>query len=421
MNILWITNILFPAASRFLGRSAENTGGWMYSLAERLSGFENITLAIATTYNGKEFAEFADKGISYFLLPRKIFNTRYDSSLEPYWIRIVEEYQPDIIHIHGTEFAHGLACMKACGDQRYIISIQGMVSVISEYYFAGIDPYEFLKYTTLSDLKNMYTIFQEKKKMEARGKIEVKYIKQTRHIIGRTSWDYAHTKAINPGATYHFCNEILRDSFYILPGWNVKSKKDHSIFMSQAKSQYKGLHLLLRAMTIIKDYYPDVILRVAGEDITGGTKWVQRVRTYGHYIRSLVKDSKLQEHIQFLGNLNEKEMAEEFRNAHVFVSPSVIENSPNSLGEAQVIGTPCVASFVGGVPDMIKDRESGLLYRFEDYKTLAVKIMEIFKNDSFAQLLSDNAKISASLRHNRDQITSRMMDIYANVSGKNPL
>ncbi len=415
MNILWTTNILFPAASRYLGRPAENTGGWMYSLAMQLVNKNDIKLAVATTYNGLEFLEFTDNGISYFLLPRKIFNTRYDSSLEPHWIRIVNEFHPDVIHIHGTEFAHGLACMRACRDQRYVISIQGLVSMISKYYFAGIKVSEFLKYTTLSDLKNRNTILHGKREMEARGINEIEYLKRTRYIIGRTSWDYVHVRTINPKSIYFSCNEVLRDCFYSAPRWQVENKQTHSLFMSQAKSQNKGLHILLKAMTIIKINYPDVALRIAGGDITGGTKWVQRASTYGHYIRSLLKSLQLKDNVEFLGNLNEEKMAEQFRNANVFVSPSALENSPNSLGEAQMIGTPCVASFVGGVPDMIKDRESGLLYRFDDYKMLAFKIMEIFEDNNLAQSLSEKGRIAASLRHDKDQVAARIKEIYFNI------
>lgn len=420
MNVLWITNILFPQASKYLDRPSENTGGWMYSLATQLINLNGIKLAVATIYDGMNLQKFTDGKIKYYLLPRKIFNIRYDSTLEPHWIRIVKEYQPDIIHIHGTEYAHGLACMRACTDQRYVISIQGLVSVISEYHFAGIKPNEFLKYTTLSDLRHKHTILQEKKEMEKRGRNEIEYLKRSNNIIGRTTWDYVHTKSINPNAKYHFCNEVLRDSFYISPSWNVESKKNYSIFMSQAKTQHKGLHLALRAMTIIKNYYPDVKLRIGGGDITGGDKWVQRTRTYGHYIRSLIKSLQLQNQVVFLGDLKEEKMAEEFRNAHVFVSPSVIENSPNSLGEAQMIGTPCVASFVGGVPDLVKDGESGLLYRFDDFKMLAFKIMDIFQYDNLAQSLSEKSKMVASVRHERDAIGLRIIDIYKEILKQTP-
>ena len=54
--------------------------------------------------------------------------------------------------------------------------------------------------------------------------------------------------------------------------------------------------------------------------------------------------------------------------------PSSIENSPNSLGEAQLLGVPCIASDVGGVTDMIPNKECGIIYRFEEVELLAKHI-----------------------------------------------
>lgn len=387
----------------------------MHSLAMQLIDMKGFRLAVATTYSGAGLQVISEGNISYFMLPRKRAPKNYDKSLEKIWVKVVEEFNPDVIHIHGTEYAHGLACMLACPTLKYIISIQGMVSVYSEYHFAGIKPLELLKYSTLNDLKRMDTIMLRKREMVHRGKYEIEYIKRSKHIIGRTSWDYAHTQTINPHSQYHFCNEVLRKSFYDSEKWKINEKNDHTIFMSQANSQRQGLHQVLKAISIVRDFYPDIKLRVAGLDISGGTKWVHRISSYGHYIRYLIQALNLRDNVTFLGGLNEKEMTKEFKQAHTFVCASVIENSPNSLGEAQILGTPCVASFVGGVPDMVIDHETGLLYRFEEYKMLAHKIMEIFNDDNLANLLSAKGQIAAANRHNRGIIISRMHDIYSSI------
>lgn len=162
--------------------------------------------------------------------------------------------------------------------------------------------------------------------------------------------------------------------------------------MSQAYSQWKGLHKLLMALPFIKGEYPRVQLRIAGADITGGSKWVQRISGYGSFIRNLIKKLGLEENVTFLGSLDEEIMSVEYRNAHVFVITSIIENSPNSLGEAQIIGTPCVASFVGGIPDMVDDGVNGLMYRYEDHISLAFKIIRLFADDDLAVMLSANGQ-----------------------------
>lgn len=68
-------------------------------------------------------------------------------------------------------------------------------------------------------------------------------------------------------------------------------------------------------------------------------------------------------------------MKQEYLNANVFICPSSLENSPNSLGEAQILGTPCLASYVGGIPDMMFGNE-GYLYRFEEIEMLAERFVK---------------------------------------------
>jgi glycosyltransferase involved in cell wall biosynthesis len=417
MKILWITNIQLPAVRKKLGLPVEVVGGWMFSLANELSVSNQVSLAVCTTYSGNSLTKHSEDDIVYYLLPARKTKKYYDKSLEKYWLEVINEFNPDIIHVHGTEYAHGLACFKACPEQKYVISIQGLVSAVKEHFFAGIKPLELMKYTTLSDIKNGETIPQGLNSIKRRAEIEHQYLKLSSNIIGRTNWDYSHTKAINAKSDYYFCNEVLRPSFYESHKWSLETKENYTIFLSQANSPRKGLHQALKALSIVKEYYP-VQLRIAGVDVTGGKKWVQRTITYGAYIRALVKKTGLNEKVVFLGRLNEKEMTEELRRAHVFICPSVIENSPNSLGEAQLIGTPCIASFVGGVPDMVKDGETGLLYRFDDYVMLAFKIIKLFANDDLAKHISKNGINAASERHHKATITSRTLEIYQTIKKK---
>jgi glycosyltransferase involved in cell wall biosynthesis len=417
MNVLWITNIQFPATCQKLGIPTHAGGGWMYSLAMELVKQEGIILSIGTIYDGEYFQNYEINNIVYYLIPKSKPNTQYDKTLEAHWLRVIEQFNPDIIHIHGTEYAHGLACIRACPKRRYVISIQGLVSVYSEYYYAGILPLEIVRHITVNDLKMMNTIFHGKKRYAKRGKLEYDSIRSSRHIIGRTSWDYAHIKKINPNAEYHFCNEVLRKSFYVSPKWSLDQKTNYSIFLSQGEYPIKGLHQMLKALSFVREYYPKVQLRIAGSDVTRSKTWVEKLRIsgYGSYLRSLITMLKLNELVTFLGTLSEERMVEEYRNAHVFVCPSCIENSPNSLGEAQIIGTPCVASFVGGVPDMIEDGKTGLLYRFEEYVMLANNILRIFRDNSLATRLSENSMKVANLRHDRDAIRSQIIEIYSQI------
>jgi len=217
------------------------------------------------------------------------------------------------------------------------------------------------------------TLFQAKNVFIKCGLYEQEYIRRTQHVIGRTSWDYTHTKTINPSVNYHFCNETLRGSFYICPKWSIANKTDHTIFLSQASYPIKGLHQVLKAVALLKNDFPEIKVRVAGQNITQTTTLMNKIKLsgYGAYIKKLINQLNLHDQVQFTGSLTEDQMIAEYLNAHLFICPSSIENSPNSLGEAQLLGVPVIASYVGGVPDMVTHGETGLLYRFEEVEMLA--------------------------------------------------
>ena len=107
-------------------------------------------------------------------------------------------------------------------------------------------------------------------------------------------------------------------------------------------------------------------------------------------------------------------MKSEYLKSNVYICPSSIENSPNSLGEAQILGVPCVAAYVGGIPDMIPNMACGTMYRFEEIEMLAYAICDVFNQTDFPNqsLMVDVAQN----RHSPETIIETMMDIYKTVS-----
>jgi glycosyltransferase involved in cell wall biosynthesis len=416
MKVLWIVNTIFPAPSKSMGLAVPVFGGWMYSLAVELSKSLRIELAVATTYKGKELKFISIEGIDYFLLPSKN-KTNYEVDLEKYWEQVCNNFKPNIVHIHGTEYAHGLACMRKLPELKYVVSIQGLISVIARYYFSGISFWELFKNITLRDLIRRDTTFQAKSNFEKRGIFEVEYLKRTKHVIGRTKWDFAHTKALNSKVNYHFCNESLRDGFYKAKKWSFNNCEPYTLFLSQAGYPIKGLHQLIQAVALLKIEYPDLKIRLGGSNITNKDSFEDKLKRsgYGKYIGKLLKKYKLDDDVVFLGTLSEEQMIKEYLAAHIFICPSSIENSPNSLGEAQLLGVPVIAAYVGGIPDMIEDRETGLLYRFEEVEMLMEEIRCVFKDNNFASKLSLKGIEAATLRHHKNNNLESTIAIYNTI------
>ena len=111
MNVLWITNIVFPEAEQLLTGSEDDlkaSGGWMIGAAEELTRQPNVKLIVATICRDvKDLVVLKGKVIDYYLIPYGRGNTRYNQQYEQYWIRVKDAVNPDVVHIHGTGIVSG--------------------------------------------------------------------------------------------------------------------------------------------------------------------------------------------------------------------------------------------------------------------------------------------------------------------------
>lgn len=414
MKVLWITNILFPEAEQLLTGSGElkTSGGWMLGSANALLQNMKIKLTVASvSAKVNKLTKLEGHKILYYILPMGKGNQDFNMDYCKYWVQVKDMVKPDVVHIHGTEFSHGLAYMKACGCNNVVISIQGLTSACFHYYHYGITKKEIYLNITLRDIVRG-SILKDQKKFKQRAAYEIEMIKNAKHIIGRTSWDKSRIWAINPNAEYHFCNEILRLDFYDGSKWIYEKCDKHSIFISQAGYPIKGLHQVLKAMPFILRLFPDTQIRVAGEDITKSSNLSEKFRIsgYGKLIKKMIEEKKLDGKVTFTGYLNGEQMKQEYLRANVFICPSTIENSPNSLCEAQILGTPCIASYVGGVMDMMKGNEDNL-YRFEEVEMLAKKVCRVFINERNQIDIRD----IAVQRHDPVKNSEQLYSIYKSI------
>lgn len=413
MKILWITNSLLPSIKDKLGIAKGASGGWMEAAAEKLLGkYHDIELAIVSTWFKTTSGEVDN--MKYYTIPADIYR-RGKRERYTIWNNIVNDFTPDVVHIHGTEFSHGLSYLKDLGGDNVVISIQGLVSVIERYAMGGITEKTVWQNITMQEVLTR-SMMGLRKRFKLNGENEKEYIRNAKYIIGRTLWDKIHVMNINPNVTYFHCDETLRGSFYEAE-WLYENCNPHTIFFSQAATPFKGFHILLKALPLIKREFPNVKVRVAGGNIIKNDNFKMRLRqsTYAKILDKLIKKYHLRDNVSFTGVIDEKTMVLEYLNANVFVCSSSIENSSNSIGEAQILGVPCVCSYVGGTPSIVEDGKTGILYRFEEYEMLAQHIMEIFRNKELADRLSKEERAVALERHNAEKNTRYTYEIYKQI------
>jgi glycosyltransferase involved in cell wall biosynthesis len=117
--------------------------------------------------------------------------------------------------------------------------------------------------------------------------------------------------------------------------------------------------------------------------------------------------------IHYPGKLNAQQLIENMLNADVFVHPSYIDNSPNSLCEAMMLGMPVIASYAGGIPSMVEPGQNGFLIQPGDPFVLASLLLILHKDPALASKIGENARKTALYRHNRDTIVNDLLTIYS--------
>lgn len=341
----------------------------------------------------------------------------YDKGLEKEFADIIADYKPDIVHVFGTEYGHDLAVSRTVsglrqsgGTVKLLIGIQGIISECGKVYADGL-PENVKRNRTFRDRVKDDNILRQQEKFLRRGEFELEAITYATDITGRTGFDEKWSREHNPRAVYHHMNETLRSEFYE-GTWDVTECDRHVMFMSQGDYPLKGLHKIIRIMPEIIADYPDARLVVAGMDITSRRTLKDRIRigNYGKYLNELIAANKLKGRVVFTGPLDAAQMKEMYLKSHVYICASSVENSPNSMGEAMLLGLPVIAPRVGGIPSMIEDVSEGLLY--DDVSEIPGLLHKIWDDDAAATLLGAAGMNRAYSTHNAESNTRRLLEIY---------
>ena len=388
MKVLWLINAPIPALCERAGLPVQVKEGWIEGLYNSLMALvrekkQDFELAMAfPQFSRSETIEGELDGNSFYGFYKEEDKPyKYNKRLEERLKYIIEKAAPDVVHIAGTEYEHAAAMVRVFNKpEKTVVSIQGLTSVYARHYMADL-PINVRYGFTFRDLVKLDNLYFDRKKYYKRGAMEKETIRGAGHIIGRTDWDNICTRLINPEARYHYCSEILRKAFYDGSRWDMDECDSHTIFVSQGYYPIKGLHYMLEALSDIRKFYPDVRLRVAGGVSlnNAGLKNRLKQKNYQRYLAKLIEKYSLAECVEFLPPLKADEMKRMYLKSNVFVSPSSIENSPNSLGEAMMLGVPCVSSLVGGVGNMLINGAEGFTYQHDAPYMLAYYVMEIFR------------------------------------------
>ena len=193
------------------------------------------------------------------------------------------------------------------------------------------------------------------------------------------------------------------------------AKESPVIFTTASTAPWKGFHITMRAFALIKKYYPNATLKVAGID-----EWTPSFSNcfkggYNQYLKILQNELYLSNSVEYLGKLSEKDLLANMYSADVFVVSSFIESYCLALAEALSIGVPTVSSNTSALPELINDEETGFLYPIGDYYVCASKIIRLIEDNNLKKSLSLKSSQQYRNTHKPIDIVNQQIKTYLEI------
>jgi len=409
-KILWLCNTLFSDTA------ITETGGWLQPLAVALQQSGQVQIGNITFGHVTEVTRCNYNGIRQWIIPfrKEKYYGQMPSTQTCRDIENIEKlFQPDLVHIWGTENIWASVYQQGYVNSPALIDIQGLLFAIADYYYGGLTFTEIIKTIRLKEILMPWrTLFHKKKVFKKRGEVEIECLKSFKNISVQSEWVRHHVLNINPDASCYSTKIMLREAFYGAEVWQYKKSDSPIIFSSCSGAvSYKGLHVLLKALAILKRKYPAIKLNIAGT-VNIGNKLLDG---YSIFLKKLIKQMGLENNVCYLGALNANEIVDRLLNSNVCVIPSFVETYCLAFAESMIVGTPTVVSYAGALPEFAVHNESAMYYNSSDYTMCATHIDQLIQDPEFAALLSGNARKSRLKENNIQSVLDTQLRIYQSI------
>lgn len=416
MRVLWVVCFVVPQAAELVGGGDYPFGGWVSSMIDQLARVPEVQLGVAMRAPVRAPVQRRIGNVDYFALPHcGLRNHDIEKGACHY---ALDAFRPDLLHLAGSEGSQAHTFLS-CWAGPNVVELQGIINGHDAYQFGCLPIEELLLSPNPVRFAAGWTMLLNKRfRFTPRLKREAAANRMAQNFLGRTLWDKAHAYAVNPTVPYFRCNRVLRDPFYRRE-WRLQECERTSLFVGNSATALKGAHFAVRAVAQLRREYRHVRLYVAGSSpFPSSWRDLKKHLGYAAYLRQLIRRLEVGQHVVFTGPLQAEEMAERMARSHVFVLSSTIENSPNTLAEAMLVGVPAVAAFAGGAPDMARDGEEALFYRANDPHMLAYQVKRVFDDDDLALSLSTAARRRALVTHNPAANLESLLHAYRTILGE---
>ena len=128
-----------------------------------------------------------------------------------------------------------------------------------------------------------------------------------------------------------------------------------------------------------------------------------------------IKNLKLENKIELLGEVSPDKVPQYLAEADIFVRPSLSEGLGTAFLEAMAVGLPIIGTPVGGIPDFLKDDETGLFCKVGNPNDIAEKIIKLLENGELRNKLAENGRRLVEEKYDWDIIVGEFREIYGKL------
>jgi glycosyltransferase involved in cell wall biosynthesis len=299
------------------------------------------------------------------LLPRGRTQPLRRVAAVPALIRAVQAIRPDAISAHESEY--GLAAVRS-----------GFPAAVTIHGIPRQELRAFRRWRDRLDLA--LTVGQDW--LMAR---------EARHIVAINDYALCQYQR-RTRAQFYRIDVPIGEVFFQGAG---RTPDPHTLLMVGGMNERKDPLLMLRALAIVRQAVPDVVLRIAGRPLAG---------PFGARVQQTIEALGLAAHVQFLGSLDQPQLAQAYAAAAVTVLSSRQETSPAVLMEAMAARRPVVATDVGGVAEIVADGVSGYVTPPGDIASLAERVQRLLLDPASAAAMGAAGRSLAEARYRRDLV-----------------
>lgn len=409
MKILWF-EISIPSKYQSDNRVLL---GWQDALEEIVSGHDEIDLYVAFETNDKSATPKFKNNVHYvpivtsysWLQRKKAGFNPYETvrHILPQALQIIKDIKPDLIHVFGCEWPYGLVAKYT--DIPVVIHIQGAIIP----YTNALYPPKYNNFTLFFhsgiNIKIWWKLLREYYYNKSRKLMESEIWRIVDNYMGRTLWDKSLCQTIHPKARYFHVEEAIRPIFLKQDyQWHGINREKLSL-ISTGISFWKGADVMLKTAHVLKSMGVDFEWKIAGA-----------MDKYNLRVIEEKEQMKFRENnIEILGFTQADELLNLLCNSSLYIHTAYIENSPNSICEAQLIGIPVIATYVGGIPSLVSNNEDGILVPANDPWQMANEIVTLFADKSRMEIFSKKARTKALQRHNPNNIFQQLLHCYNSI------